>query len=95
MHPVGVSANKAPQFFTELELVAERRGYTVARPSGVVNVKTAEGDWLQYNLNAQKTEVLLTIVPNTENLTDAELTARQEKLRALSDELVAEAKHAM
>jgi hypothetical protein len=95
VHPIGVSASKAEDFFTQLELAAKRRGYTVARPRGVANVKTAEGDWLQYDLDAQKKEVLLTIVPNADNLSDTEIAARQEKLRALSDELVAEARLSM
>ena len=62
----------------------------ISKHPGSLNVQTADGDWLQYMM--RQDAMVLVVIADTEGLTDAQIEERKAKLKALSDELVAEAR---
>lgn len=92
-YPTGIPASSSPKFYAAMELVASERGMTVIKQPTSLNVKTAQGDWLQYM--QQSGVINLVVIADTEGLDDAAIEERKAELKRLSDELVSEAaKHA-
>lgn len=92
-YPTGIPDSSSPKFYAAMELVANERGMMISKHPTSLNVQTKEGDWLQYM--QQNGVIVLVVIAETDGLTDDQIEARKAKLKALSDELVAEArKHA-
>jgi hypothetical protein len=89
-HPVGLPATAAPRFFVHLESVGRSRGMMISRHPDSLHLRTAQGDWLQYMV--QQDQINLVLLPNTKGLSPEQISERQMRLKALSDELVESAR---
>jgi hypothetical protein len=87
---LGIPAAVAPKFFFHLEVVGKARGLMVSKHPDSLHLRTQEGDWLQYMV--QQDAINLVMLPNTKNLTEEQIQARQARLRDLSQAMVAEAR---
>src|SRR5262245_18143740 len=88
-YALGIPSSAAPQFFPAMEAAGTNHGLTISKHPDSLHLRTAEGDWLQYMIHGNQID--LVILPETSGLTDDQIASRQTKLKALSDELVAEA----
>ena len=89
-YPTGLRADQSPVFYAHLKAVAEKRNMQYSDHNHSLNVRTEKGDWLQFM--TKKDVIELVIIPEVEGLNDAQIAERQEELRKLGDELIAEAK---
>ena len=89
-YPLGLRANAAPKFFPSLKAAAEARHMLVSEHPNSLNVNVAEGDWLQYMV--QRDQINLVVKTGTDGKTSEQVQKRQTELKAVSDELVADAR---
>ncbi len=87
---LGIPADVAPRFFFHVEAAGRARGLSVSKHPDSVNLRTRQGDWLQYMV--QQDAINLVLLPNTKGLSEPQIRERQAELRALSDSIVAEAR---
>ena len=87
---LGIPAYAAPKFFVSLEAVGHSRGLMVSKHPDSLNLRTPDGDWLQYMV--QQDAINLVLLPNTKGLSEEQIRMRQGQLRTLSDVIVAEAR---
>src|SRR5262249_49875023 len=88
-YPLGIPSSAAPQFFPAMEVAGTNHAMTVSKHPDSLHLRTPEGDWLQYMIKGSQID--LVILPETTGLTDEQIASRQAKLKALSDQLIAEA----
>ena len=89
-YPTGLRADQSPVFYAHLKAVAEKRSMQYSDHNTSLNVRTERGDWLQFM--TKKDVIELVVLPETKGLDDQQIATRQEELRKLGDELIAEAK---
>ena len=88
--PLGIPSSSAPKFFASMESVGAAHGMMISRHPDSLNLKTSEGEWLQYMIKQDRIDIV--VIANTDGLTEAQIEARQRELFGLSDKLVAEAR---
>lgn len=89
-YPLGIPASSTPKFYAAMEAVAASRGMMISKHPTSLNVQTKDGDWLQYM--QRQDALVLVVIADTEGLSDAQIEERKAQLKALSDELVSEAR---
>ena len=89
-YPLGIPASSTSKFYAAMEAVAASRGMMISKHPTSLNVQTKDGDWLQYM--QRQDALVLVVIADTEGLSDAQIEERKAQLKALSDELVAEAR---
>ncbi|MBK6515576.1 MAG: hypothetical protein IPG04_16060 [Polyangiaceae bacterium] len=89
-YPLGIPASSTSKFYAAMEAVAASRGMMISKHPTSLNVQTKDGDWLQYM--QRQDALVLVVIADTEGLSDAQIEERKAQLKALSDELVSEAR---
>lgn len=89
-YTIGVPAYVAPNFFAHLESVGQARGFGISRHPTSLNLRTPEGDWLQYMIHGEQIDLVL--LPNVKGLSEDQIRQRQAQLKTLSDEMVSQAR---
>ncbi|MBI5480152.1 MAG: hypothetical protein HY906_14900, partial [Deltaproteobacteria bacterium] len=89
---VAIPEQEAPGFFDRIEAAAARRGLAISGHPGSLVLRTSAGDRISFQ--AQRGRILLSVRAPLRGLDELESQLREDRLMALGEELIAEARAA-